>query len=105
MRRQQPGPLYAEPIHPHLLHRTKPRGWAENAVHEGEQPNEPVVRVPGSRPLVTQLYVRGAPENQWDWLLNGVSDDAARERLIVGFEPSDDPRTAQLEARFDIVLA
>jgi protocatechuate 3,4-dioxygenase beta subunit len=63
------------------------------------------VRVPGSRPLVTQLYVRGAPENQWDWLLNGVSDDAARERLIVGFEPSNDPRTAQLRAHFDIVLA
>jgi protocatechuate 3,4-dioxygenase beta subunit len=63
------------------------------------------VRVPGSRPLITQLYVRGAPENQWDWLLNGVSDDAARERLIVGFEPADDIRTAQLRARFDIVLS
>jgi protocatechuate 3,4-dioxygenase beta subunit len=62
------------------------------------------VRAPGSRPFVTQMYVKGAPENQWDWLLNGVSDDAARERLIVGFEPSDDPHTAQLRARFDIVL-
>lgn len=63
------------------------------------------VRVPGGRPLVTQLYVRGAPENQWDWLLNGISDDAARERLIVRFEPSNDPRTARLRARFDIVVA
>ena len=62
------------------------------------------VRVPGSRPLVTQMYVKGAPENRWDWLLNGVSDDAARERLIVGFEPADDTRTGQLRARFDIVL-
>jgi len=63
------------------------------------------VRVPGSRPLVTQMYVKGAPENQWDWLLNAVGDDAARERLIVKFEPADDPRTAQLRARFDIVLS
>ncbi len=62
-------------------------------------------RVPGNRPLVTQIYVRGAPENQWDWLINGVSDDAARERLIVAFEPSNNPQTAQLRARFDIVLA
>ncbi len=62
------------------------------------------IRVPGSRPLVTQIYVKGAPENRWDWLLNGVSDDAARERLIVGFEPSNNPRTAQLHARFDIIL-
>lgn len=63
------------------------------------------VRVPGYRPLITQMYVRGAPQNQWDWLLNGVGDDAARERLIVVFEPMDDKRTAQRRARFDIVLA
>ena len=50
------------------------------------------------------MYVKGAPENRWDWLLNGVSDDAARERLIVAFEPVDDTRTGQLRARFDIVL-
>lgn len=63
------------------------------------------LKVPGHRQLVTQMYVKGAPENPWDWLLNGVSDDAARERLIVGFEPADDIRTAQLRARFDIVLS
>ena len=27
------------------------------------------VRVPGNRPLITQLYVRGPPENRRDWLL------------------------------------
>jgi protocatechuate 3,4-dioxygenase, beta subunit len=62
------------------------------------------VRVPGSRPLITQMYVKGAPQNQWDWLLNAVGDDAARERLIVDFIPADDPHRAQLRARFDIVL-
>jgi len=63
------------------------------------------VRVPGSRRLVTQMYVKGAPENRWDWLLNAVGDDAARERLIVDFEPARDQGEAQLRARFDIVLS
>jgi protocatechuate 3,4-dioxygenase beta subunit len=62
------------------------------------------VRVPGSRPLVTQMYVKGAPQNRWDWLLNGVADDAAREQLIVDFEPAEEASTAKLRAQFDIVL-
>jgi len=62
------------------------------------------VRVPGSRRLVTQMYVKGAPENRWDWLLNGVADDAARERLIVDFKPAEEPARAKLRAQFDIVL-
>jgi protocatechuate 3,4-dioxygenase beta subunit len=62
------------------------------------------VRVPGSRRLVTQMYVKGAPENRWDWLLNGVADDAARERLIVDFKPAEEQSTAELRAQFDIVL-
>ena len=62
------------------------------------------VRVPGKRRLVTQLYVKGAPENRWDWLLNGVPDDAARERLIVDFQTAEVSSTAELSARFDIVL-
>jgi protocatechuate 3,4-dioxygenase beta subunit len=63
------------------------------------------VRVPGKRRLVTQIYVKGAPENQLDWLLNGVADDAARERLIVDFRPAEAPTTPWLRAEFDIVLA
>jgi protocatechuate 3,4-dioxygenase beta subunit len=62
------------------------------------------VRVPGSRWLVTQMYVKGAPENRWDWLLNGVADDAARERLIVDFKPAEEQSTAEFRAQFDIVL-
>jgi protocatechuate 3,4-dioxygenase beta subunit len=62
------------------------------------------VRAPGEHRLVTQLYVKGAPENQWDWLLNGVADDAARERLIVDFKPAGESATTKLRARFDIVL-
>ena len=62
------------------------------------------VQALGHRPLVTQMYVEGAPENQVDWLLNAVSDPASRASLIVPFHPirSD---TAALAARFDLVLA
>ena len=58
---------------------------------------------PGFEPLITQLYVAGAPENAADFLLNGISDPQARQRLVVVFErPAG---SAELLARFDIVLA
>ncbi len=60
---------------------------------------------PGVEPLVTQLYVEGAPENQRDFLLNGISDSGARRRLIVPFESDPTLRSGELIARFDIVLA
>jgi protocatechuate 3,4-dioxygenase, beta subunit len=59
------------------------------------------VRVPGQSPLVTQLYVAGAPENAGDWLLNQADDPAA---LMVPFRPIDAP-DATLAARFDLILA
>jgi protocatechuate 3,4-dioxygenase, beta subunit len=62
------------------------------------------VSAPGRDPLVTQMYVRGAPENRQDWLLNGVGDEAARERLIVAFEPTPGTTDAALTARFDLVF-
>lgn len=63
------------------------------------------VSAPGRDPLVTQMYVRGAPENGRDWLLNGVRDPAAREALLVSFEPAPDNQLAELKAEFEIVLA
>ncbi len=59
------------------------------------------VRVPGQPPLVTQLYVEGAPENDDDWLLNNAEDPSA---LIVPFRSIEAP-DATLAARFDLVLA
>lgn len=59
------------------------------------------------KPLVTQLYVEGAPENAHDFLLNRIDDPAARQRLIVPFAPAtgEAAATAELAARFDVVLA
>jgi protocatechuate 3,4-dioxygenase beta subunit len=61
------------------------------------------VQTPGRRPLVTQIYVEGAPENTGDWLLNAVSDPSERARLIVPFRAARSA-TAELAARFDIVM-
>jgi protocatechuate 3,4-dioxygenase beta subunit len=63
------------------------------------------VSAPGRPPLITQMYVAGAPENSRDWLLNAVTDEAARARLIVAFEPAPTHGTAALQARFDLVLS
>ena len=57
----------------------------------------------GMEPLVTQMYVAGAPENERDGLLNRIRDRAARESVIVKFEKQTD-RTGELVAQFDIVL-
>ena len=60
---------------------------------------------PGVKPLVTQLYVEGAPENQRDSPLNSLPDLDARRRLIVPFESDAALRSGELIARFDVVLA
>jgi protocatechuate 3,4-dioxygenase beta subunit len=58
----------------------------------------------GVDPLVTQLYVEGAPENARDFLLNAIPDPEARRRLIVPFVSDPTPPSGELVTRFDIVL-
>jgi protocatechuate 3,4-dioxygenase beta subunit len=60
---------------------------------------------PGFEPLVTQLYVAGAPENATDGLLHGIRDPRARQSVIVPFAVPDGAAGGELLARFDIVLA
>ncbi len=62
------------------------------------------IRAPGHEPLVTQMYVQGAPENADDWLLGQVTDPASRAALLVPFVAGES-KDAALAARFDIVLA
>jgi len=57
----------------------------------------------GYATLVTQLYVKGEPQNDRDGLLQRVRDPEARAKLIVPFEKA--PDGAALSARFDVVLA
>lgn len=60
---------------------------------------------PDLEPLITQLYVAGAPENERDFLLNAIRDPRARRSLIVPFEPDPASPRGELVARFDLVLA
>lgn len=62
-----------------------------------------LIRGPGFEPLITQMYVRGAPENARDWILNRVRDPVRRDSLLVAFEPHPDI-PGQRIARFDVVL-
>ncbi len=59
------------------------------------------VSAPGMRPLVTQMYVEGAPENRWDLLLNALAPPD-RARLVVALEPME---RGEWVGRFDLVLA
>jgi protocatechuate 3,4-dioxygenase beta subunit len=52
-------------------------------------------------PLTTQMYIAGAPENEWDQLLNSIRSRRAREALIVELKPNT---ANELVGRFDIVL-
>ena len=57
----------------------------------------------GFEPLVTQMYVQGAPENARDGLLNRIRNPTLRASLVVPFEPHPDLPGERI-ARFDIVL-
>ena len=61
------------------------------------------IRGPGFEPLITQMYVDGAPGNAEDWILNRIRDPVRRASLVVPFEPHPD-LPGQRIARFDIVL-
>ncbi len=62
------------------------------------------VRVKGADPFTTQCYVKGAPGNERDFVLNAIRDSKARESVMVAFNPLDGSRIGELSARFDIVL-
>ena len=61
------------------------------------------IRGPGFEPLITQMYVQGAPENAKDWILNRIRDPVHRASLVVPFEPHPE-LPEQRVAHFDIVL-
>ncbi len=58
----------------------------------------------GERLLTTQMMVRGHPANGRDGILRGVRDAAARESVLVEFNPMAGSKVAELSASFDIVV-
>lgn len=58
----------------------------------------------GQRVLTTQMLVKGHPMNEKDFLFKRITNQAARDSLLVGFNPIQGSRIGELEANFDIVL-
>lgn len=57
----------------------------------------------GFRPLVTQMYIEGEPQNETDGLLNSIGDPEVRGSLIIPLARSKEFNNA-LMGRFDIVV-
>ncbi|HYE35201.1 protocatechuate 3,4-dioxygenase [Methylocaldum sp.] len=63
-----------------------------------------IVKQGEQRMLTTQLYVKGHPLNERDFVLQEIRDQAARESVLVDFTPANDSRLGGLVAHFDIVI-
>lgn len=58
----------------------------------------------GRELLTTQLYVEGHPMNERDAVLRGIRDAKQRDSVIVPFDPIENSKLGELNAKFDIVL-
>jgi protocatechuate 3,4-dioxygenase, beta subunit len=71
--------------------------------YPGRAPHIHFILTPKSgRPLTTQMYIAGAPENDADFLLNGTRDKQLRNSLIVPLETVRGG--GELAGQFDIVI-
>ena len=61
------------------------------------------IAAPGFEPLVTQMYVDGAPENERDWLFQSIRDPDQRASVLIRFAP-DPAFDGVPTGTFDIVL-
>jgi protocatechuate 3,4-dioxygenase beta subunit len=62
------------------------------------------VKMTGREKWTTQCYVKGAPQNDKDFVLQGIKDAKARDSVIVDFAPIKDSKIGELAAKFDIVM-
>lgn len=62
-----------------------------------------MIRMKGSEPWTTQLYVKGHPGNQRDWLYRTIGAEKARQAVTVDFTPIKESRIGELAAKFDII--
>lgn len=58
----------------------------------------------GKEMLTTQLYIKGHPGNDRDFVYSRLPGEEARNAVSVDFIPIKDSRIGELAARFDIVL-
>jgi protocatechuate 3,4-dioxygenase beta subunit len=62
------------------------------------------VKMKGREKWTTQCYVKGAPQNEKDFVLQGIKDVKARESVIVDFAAIKESKVRELAAKFDIVM-
>src|SRR5436190_10836896 len=63
-----------------------------------------IVKKDGKRLLTTQIYIKGEPQNEKDFILQSLKDTKVRESIIVDFAPIKGSKSGELAARFDIVI-
>ena len=63
-----------------------------------------MVKTKGRDPWTTQLYIKGHPGNERDFIYRRIGDAKEKEAVTVNFTPSKDSRIGELATKFDIVL-
>ncbi len=58
----------------------------------------------GKRMLTTQLYVKGDPKNEQDFLFKQAKTAEAKATLVTEFKPIPNSKAGELAARWDVVL-
>lgn len=62
------------------------------------------IKMKGREDWTTQLFIKGYPDNEQDFLYRGLGGAAAKSSVSVDFAPIQGSRAGELAARFDIVL-
>jgi protocatechuate 3,4-dioxygenase beta subunit len=62
------------------------------------------IKIPKQERFTTQCYIKGFPQNERDMVLRGIRDQKQRDSVQVDFVPIPDSKTADLSAKFDVVL-
>lgn len=63
-----------------------------------------IIRKNGKRLLTTQMYIKGHPMNEQDFIFQHIQGKAARGAVLVDFKPIKGSPAGELEAHFDIVI-
>ena len=58
----------------------------------------------GNRMLTTQLYVKGDPQNEEDFLFREAKTAAAKATIVTDFTPIPGSKTGELTARWNVVI-
>lgn len=58
----------------------------------------------GRRVSTTQLFIKGHPQNERDFIFRALRNDETKQLVLVDFVPVPDSKIGELTARFDVVL-